>query len=148
MSYRRTVIYLSEDGMISTMRFPTGTMAIHWYYTTEQMKGEMEDIPSHVFNSDSQVCEAAAVPRLVDWLRHYTLVYLHRWGSNMVAADIHRSAENSNLSLPENLRVAIPTDVTGTAVGCCRTGRRRSTVQGVPWTAQSTEERDHHNPSR
>lgn len=114
------VIYLGDDEMMSAMEFPTNVMAIHWYESTEQIKDGMADIPSYVFDIAPRDCEDAAIPRLVDWLRRYTLVYLHRWGSDVVATDIRRAAENSNLSLPENHRVAIPTDIIGTSVGCRR----------------------------
>lgn len=111
------VMYLTYDGVCSAMSFPNTVMAHEWFASTQQLKDEMQSICATAAATSAN----AEIPRVVAWLRRYVNEYLSRWGSDMVAVDVRRSAENSSAALPEDRRVDIPSNVTGTAVGCSRT---------------------------
>lgn len=110
------VMYLTNDGMCSAMSFPNQALAQEWFASTQQLKHEMESICA----AAAATSEDTELPRVVDWLRRYITEYLNRWGSDVVAVDVRRSAENSNAALPEDRRLDIPPNVAGTAVGCSR----------------------------
>lgn len=109
------------------MTFPTLDMAVEWFASTEEMNAQLERINFEEINRDldritfASTSDVVRAPPTIDWLHHYVDHYLRRWGTDMVAVDIRSSAENKNNNLPEDHRLEIPTDVTGTAVGCRRT---------------------------
>lgn len=70
---------------------------------------------------DVATSDDVMVPYVVDWLHRYIDQYLRRWGTHMVAVDVRYTAEIRNGNLPEDQRLEIPIEVTGTAVGCSRT---------------------------
>lgn len=104
--------YHTRDGSYTIMTFPNMDMGVEWFASTNQIRRELENI---IFVATS---DDVMVPHVVDWLHRYIDQYLRRWGSDMVAADVRLTAENRNASLPEDRRLEIPANVTGTAVGC------------------------------
>lgn len=99
-------MYGCYDGSVSTVTFPDLERATEWLDTTQELKTQMDTIiEDSVINN-----EDVLLTHVVDWVRRY-IRYLRRWGEDMVAVDVRRAVENSNASLPDNLRLEIPTMV-------------------------------------
>lgn len=119
------VLYLLYEGGTSVITFPNQDLASEWLIDTRRLKNSMDDIV------EQSRTENEGLTRVVEWLNYYVDHYLMRWGSDIVAPDVRNAAEVSNAELPEQHRVTIPADVTGTVGdGCTCTMRRRTSGSG------------------